>query len=435
MERNVFISFLGSTNYGRCDYQKDGISYGNTRFIQEATLNYLQKDGAWSPNSRALILLTEGSKTKNWVDGFYQDRETQENLVGLETTLKKMNLPFPIEITDPVIPDGNNEKEIWDIFERVFDYLEDGDNVYFDITHGFRYLPMLTVVLGNYAKFLKQVSVKSITYGNWEVSDLGKKPAPIVDLMPLSQLQDWSYAAGQYLHTGYVKPLTTMSNEAVKNLVSDPSIESAVSLKLQSFMKKLNYVVEEMRTCRGKSIIESNNIKDLKSLIEEIDTDVIKPLEPILKKVKNSLEVFDANENVRNGFEAANWCLNNGLYQQAITLLQENVITYICSEEEIDWEEDDYRECVKNAFFKTNNPNKPCDEPDDSELKKCQMSLYSAKSIAELASAYESLRRLRNDFNHAGMLKKSSKKAPANIINEIKQCFENVHKAIIKINC
>lgn len=434
MERNVFISFLGSTNYGKCDYQKDGISYGYTRFIQEATINYLQRDGNWPSTSRALILLTEGSKAKNWEDGGHKDRETQEPLDGLKTTLAKMNLPFPVDITDPVIPDGNNEEEIWKIFKRVFDYLDDGDNVYFDITHGFRYLPMLTIVLGNYAKFLKKVSVKSITYGNYEVSDQGKKPGPIVDLMPLSMLQDWSYAAGQYLMSGHVKPLVDMSKEAIgSQLIANKNGKEGFD-KIDLFMKQLSHTVEDMRTCRGKSIVESKNINKLKSLAAEINTDTIEPLEPILEKVKDSLSVFDLSENVRNGFEAANWCLNNGLYQQAITLLQENIITYVCIENNYDWRDDNYRSCVRGAFHHVIKPNAPYEESTIPQLLIAQRNLYQSSTIIGLAKPYESLRYLRNDFNHAGMLKNTKEKTPANIMNEIKQCFGNINKAIVKIN-
>ena len=56
MARKVFISFLGGTNYQYCDYQKDGVSYGNVRFIQEATLNYLNVNEKWTANDVLMIL-------------------------------------------------------------------------------------------------------------------------------------------------------------------------------------------------------------------------------------------------------------------------------------------------------------------------------------------------------------------------------------------
>ena len=38
--------------------------------------------------------------------------------------------------------------------------MQDGDELYFDLTHGFRYLPMLVMVLINYSKFLKYAAEK-----------------------------------------------------------------------------------------------------------------------------------------------------------------------------------------------------------------------------------------------------------------------------------
>ena len=61
------------------------------------------------------------------------------------------------------------------------------------ITHAFRYLPMLVLVLANYAKFLKNVTVKSLTYGNYEARE--GTNAPIVNLLPIAALQDWTTAA------------------------------------------------------------------------------------------------------------------------------------------------------------------------------------------------------------------------------------------------
>ena len=203
MSRKVFISFLGGTNYCYCDYQKDGKSYGNVRFIQEATLNYLDVNSKWKETDVAMILLTKVAKDSNWIDNGQKDRDgkkicdeqTKSTLEGLGTRLKKF------KITEQVVdelPEGNDENEIWEIFERVFCKINEGDHLYFDITHGFRYLPMLVMVLCNYSKFLKKVTVESITYGNFEVArQLGH--GLIVDLLPLTKLQDWTYAAGQYL--------------------------------------------------------------------------------------------------------------------------------------------------------------------------------------------------------------------------------------------
>ena len=125
MGRKVFISFLGETNYRYCDYQKDGKSYGNVRFAQEATLNSLNVNELWSQDDVAIILLTRGAEASNWVDNGQKDKDgkiivdahTNDTLEGLESRLKRFKIK---KDTIKDLPDGNDEKEIWKIFERIF---------------------------------------------------------------------------------------------------------------------------------------------------------------------------------------------------------------------------------------------------------------------------------------------------------------------------
>ena len=202
MSRKLFISFLGTGIYNECEYVKDDFSFRG-RFVQEATLRYLTSLEEWTPDDRIFILLTADAEEKNWVDDGQKDSKTGEIIKaeGLKTRLDTIGCPAPVEAIRN-LPDGKDEDEINQLFEAVFNCIGEGDHLYFDLTHGFRYLPMLILVLGNYAKFLKDVTIKSITYGNWEMSAKGTKPAPIIDLMSLSVLQDWTYAAGKIIESG-----------------------------------------------------------------------------------------------------------------------------------------------------------------------------------------------------------------------------------------
>ena len=81
------------------------------------------------------------------------------------------------------------QKEIWDNFETIYRELQEHDEIYFDITHSFRYLPMLLMILLSYSEFLKKTKVMSVTYGNYEMSKKNDGFAPIMDLMPLVLLK------------------------------------------------------------------------------------------------------------------------------------------------------------------------------------------------------------------------------------------------------
>lgn len=435
MPRKVFISFLGATNYIECDYQKDNISYGKTRFIQEATLTYLLNIEQWDNNDMAYILLTNGSEASNWVDNGQKKRGTDEIIVqpGLKTQLEKMKLPFEIE---PIknLPDGNNEKEIWEIFERVFEKIQIDDELYFDFTHGFRYLPMLILVLGNYSKFLKKIVIKSVTYGNYEISEFGKKPGLIVDLLPLSQLQDWTYAAGQYLDSGNVDRLEVLCNNELKPILKEAKGSDIDANNLKIFIKLLGEVIAERQTCRGISIVKSKTFTQLKEYSKRLETTFIQPLNPIFDKIKQSLNDFDENENVQNGFAAANWCLSNGLYQQALTILYENLVTLVCKEMEYDWTVENERNIVNIAF------NVTMDKKDESkwdlklkeeatEEEKTQRILDIKRTIDNgsfnsLLGEYRAIKDLRNDINHSGM--RNNPMSPSSLKNKITQRLNSV---------
>lgn len=451
MARKVFISFLGGTNYQYCDYWKDGKSFGDVRFIQEATLNYLNVNQNWKSEDLALILLTKGAESSNWIDNGQKDREgnivpdkrTQGTLEGLETRLKQYNIKL-----DPIreLPEGNNEKEVWTIFELVFKKIKPNDELYFDITHGFRYLPMLVLVLCSYSKFLKNVTVKSVTYGNYEVArQLGY--GLIVDLLPLSQLQEWTYAAGAYLDSGNVNKLVEMSGANYAN-----------------FAEKLKDTIADFHTCRGISIIESSNIKQLKTLMDSMDTSDLPPLKFVFDKIKADFSRYDDILNVKNGYESAKWCYKNQLYQQAITILIETVISDICLFENLDWKRRKNRDVASNALFivandvpekgwsivKTENKDKyeaeclamletnPCALEEIEESVKYKSKYYSelmlyrqfvkSRRVQELVELSTMIKDVRDDIDHAGM--RNGARSFSEIETKLKEIFTTLNTIV-----
>ena len=336
MARKVYISVLGTGLYSKCQYIREDAQFESdeTFFIQSATLQYINaKD--WTSNDLGLILLTGFARKSNWdkaITKRLNNSKQEVDYEGLESVLQKMNLPFKIK--DFPILDGNNEEEIWKIFTSTFNELNDGDELYFDVTHAFRFLPMLILVLCDYAKFLKNVTIKSITYGNYEARNKENNKAPIIDLLSLSQLQDWTYAAGTYLDSGNVNKLVEMS-----------------SVNYADYAEKLKETIADFHTCRGISIIESSNIKQVKTLMDSMDTSDLPPLKFIFDKVKADFCKYDDVLNVKNGYESAKWCYKNQLYQQAITILIETVISDVCLYENLDWKMRANRDAASNSLF------------------------------------------------------------------------------------
>lgn len=417
MGRKVFISFLGTSNYRDCEYTKNGQSYGNTRFIQEATFRYLSTCEKWSNNDRILILLTKQAEIKNWADG-----ELVSRLKAFSTTIETLT----------ALPDGANEDEIWNIFSRIYDYLQEEDELYFDLTHGFRYLPMLILVLGNYAKFLKGALIKSITYGNWEASCGGSLPAPIIDLLPLTRLQDWTYAAGQVLENGNADELFKLSRGEYIPLLQSSQGKDGQAKILKNFADSLKHLVDDCRSCRGLSIMEGRPISLMRNALAALPESTLRPYFPIFQKIAASFEPFSDKPDPLNGFHVARWCFEKGLYQQAATYLEEAILYHCCLDFNLDPLVQQNQGIISGSFdYAANRKKHNSENRKDgySEIPKRIGDILLERYDA-LITPYAELREtIRNDFNHAGIRKQP--RPGKTLIQRLGQLLQIIHSIFL----
>lgn len=403
MAKKVFISVLGTGIYGECKYVAEGFESSETPFIQLATLEY-HKAKEWNEGSKIYILTTAKAKELNWNKTITErERSITKEIVpyiGLEAILEQAGLsakPIPI-------PDGKDKDEMWTIFDTLFGLIDDGDEIYFDLTHSFRYIPMLVLVFGNYAKFLKKAKVKAITYGNYEAREDNK--APIVDLLPLSALQDWTFASADFIKNGYVKRLVEMADGELRPILRESKGQNANASNLNSFVKGLNILVEERLMCRGLDVIGSSTLTKLTSIIGVLSDEAIKPLTPVIRKIEDSFKDFSTSHKTYNAFAAAKWCYDKQLYQQATTFLEEGVISFICDRNGIELNCAKEREVITSAMtinFKSipEEEQKVRDESLRPLLKKVMADeiLNDNTFLKEM----DKLIQLRNDYNHCGM--------------------------------
>lgn len=343
MARKVFLSVLGSTNYSECIYVKKEEYFKSrpVRFIQEAMFDYLNAKN-WSSDSVGYIFVTKedaGSEKKNWFDNGHTDNQNHETIIceGLKTRISGLKLPFDVK---PVpIPDGNTEDEIWEIFETIFDQIRENDEIYFDITHGFRFLPMLALVLLNYAKFLRNINVRHISYGNFDGRNKDTNEAPIINLLSLSSLQDWTNATNQFVINGSVKNL--------KQLIGIGSITNALEKFSDSFSGS-----------RGVDIWQGASALELSEELSNIELEHYPaPFKPILDQVKQKVRPFERGNLIERGIEAVKYCKEHNLIQQGITLLAELIVTYTLLHINHDWQ-DNFARVIASSCLNINNKEK-----------------------------------------------------------------------------
>jgi len=427
MARKVFISVLGTGDYKPCTYKgKESETY--TNFIQEATLKEIGAE-EWDSTDAAYILMTDKARHCNWNIKKGETRlfnrggkevEGPSNYDGLMYVLEKMELPFAPNVKDVTIKLGQNEDEIWDIFSSLYQVVETGDQVYFDLTHGLRYLPMLVLVFGNYAKFLKDVTICGISYGSFETPDKDNK-APIINLLQLSKIQDWSFAAADYIKNGYTERLEDLQSKNAQDEHTDTFIDYVAKISL------------ERQTCRGLDIVNNtmvHNAIEQAEKITESDESKTAIFKPIFEKITESFADFKDND-IANCLAAANWCFKNHLYQQTITLLQEGMLTMFCKNFGVDF-------CVKNTRTKISSAVSFCLFQTDKskwipqENTEFYENVIDSKCFIneEVALLFKDLGDTRNNFNHAGFREEQE----ADIVTEIEGLLDRTKNLLQFVN-
>ena len=441
MPRKVFISILGTGFYEECAYTKEKeeeegkeqkpFTSTPTRFIQQASLELVGANG-WTEEDRVIIFLTKKARELNWNKTITErkryGKETPEPYKGLEAVLQEMDLKAQVEDKD--IKDGMNKEEIWEVFQTIYDTLQEGDELHLDLTHSFRFLPMLLLVLGNYAKFLKGITIKNIAYGNYEARN-AQNEAPIISLLPLASLQDWTFAAANYLQNGRATQLEELVNEELEQILRDKEAINQDARTLNKYIKTLSNFTKDLLNCRGKAIRSGKAINTISTEAKRIEKVIIPAMAPILEKINHSLEIFLPYEHVFNGFYAAQWCFNNQLYQQAITTLQENIVTYICLQKKLDISNIAQREVVNKAFnIYLNNTQeeqwKLSGKNEEQRLSEKQTikELLDYSVLKELSSTFLVTTNTRNDYNHAGENPNPTK--AQKLINQIDERLKKV---------
>lgn len=426
--RKVFISILGTSNYGPCKYTQGDFTSSETHFIQEATLEFLNVKETWTAQDIAYIFLTPTARTSNWQERPVYKGGEEKGYIGLGPILNEMQLPCPIKTVD--ITEDGDEQGLWSVFQTIYDELQEGDELYIDITHSFRYLPMLLLVLCNYAKFLKQTKVVHISYGNYEA----KAPVkPLVDLMPLVEVQDWTFAASDFLRNGRTASFTALVKERIQPILKATKGQDEDARALRLFLNRLEPLSQSLTTVRGKAIIDGGIFRDLNDSAQNLKNTLIPAMAPLIDKIKDSFSGFDPTSSIENGFEAAQWCYDKQLYQQSITILQETLKGYTAEQAGYPCDEQRYQDLAAAAYNITvkKRPEREWklgenndDQEDFNRRKVIVKRMLSLPLVQELCGLYDEISQLRNDFNHAGIRPNPMSDIPTQIERKMVRLFE-----------
>lgn len=360
MARKVLISFLGTGPRGDNDLaqrqyreatyrfqdQENGEESLSTRFVARAVTKHFGIDNL-------IIIGTVKSMWEEVYHSFAQERGVLDEDVWFQIDEachdampdSPLLIPCQKEIEQAIGGDthlipiryGLTEQEIDEnsaIILGVEQFLQPDDEIYVDVTHSFRSLP---IMLMNTLIYLQNVSskrlkIKHILYGMLEMqSELGY--APVVELGSIMRMNEWITAAYAFSEFGNAYQLAELMEQS-----GDGS--TAGVLKSFSDMMNLNYLARIKNMAGRLRAIDIGEIHDPFALM-------------ILPPVINSFtKSFNPRHRLsRFQYELADWQFEHCNYCASYLTLQEALITLVCEHNGFDPLKKDERDKVKDAFL------------------------------------------------------------------------------------
>lgn len=367
-----FLSVLGTSNYSSVTYRCEEGAVA-TEYIQEAVLKLkMLNERGFEEGDRITIFVTKEAYQRNWLDRDYTARELEQMGSGKETAQKRglcSILQEAYGIAEEIarfIPLGATEDELWDIFNIMYDEIQDEEELYVDITHSLRNIPIQMLSVIAYARTLKNVNVAGIYYGAFEAkvqNGAGETEAPIFDLVTFLDILDWSQAASSFVRYGNsdeIKALFDIQKAKRRSKMAD-------SYKVVNDLYDITQGLETSRGCHvpGRKCIPGGSVlnsyrsyeQDYKIMrkkagkAEEAQArkNRIDPLGKLFGVIHDKLQVFDVEDHLAFGFAAIDWAIENKKTQQGFTALDETIKTYLCRRYELD----EYLEKHREGIAKT----------------------------------------------------------------------------------
>ena len=398
MSKKVLIAGIGggknkeTGTYRVANYKIENKVYEQRSFITSALEEHYGID-------KTIFIGTTGSMWDNLYE-FYSNKYQKDydenyhlDLMGIidnatmdtnidSLNLSKFNETFKDKILGIVTKYGMNELEIFENFNLIIklqDELEDGDEVYLDITHSFRSNAFWMFLVMNYLTDVedKNITVKAITYGMLEAQKDGI--APVVDLNAFYKILQWIKGANNFKNYG-------------NSYLIEKNIENEkLSKKLKNFSDALNMnYIASLR----------QSINSLKKLEDDIDN-LEGPAKLIIPKViKDFMDRF-ASEDKDYLFQAklAKWHFEQKRYAMAYININESIIGFILDTLELplltgDRKKDENKLAKDwlNMIISRHENNKTYP---NFKVDKDNMELY------EYIKIFEHSRRVRNEIAHS----------------------------------
>jgi CRISPR-associated Csx2 family protein len=385
MSQTKIITFLGKYRIQTTYLYKD-LPYDGEVFAQ-ALRKFCEYD-------IMLVCVTEEAKKNTWpVLEVLKDERIQ-----------------PIDI-----PTGRNTEEMWETFKLITQYVDEGDRVIFDITHGLRSLPFLVFLFAAYLKAAKNVTIEAIYYGALELGNKNEGiPAPVIDLSEFVSMIDWLTATTRFVEIGDGQALASLLKSAMPSSIELRDIPSTRPIK--DNLKRSAEAIENISLALSvtRPIETMRSATELEQILQQAAPSFAnraKPFSLLSDKVIQEYGQFALSkpedeaalgENLRLQFQMVKWYIERNQLVQAVTLGREWLVSILALRfGEPMFDHPNGRKYVEAAFNNAVEKNKPHPRPITDS--RCDAQFAALSEAGELASVWSKMTELRNDIAHVGM--------------------------------
>ena len=357
-----------SGSYQKTRYKIEDSIYEDA-FIAKALVDHYQVE-------KVFLIGTKGSIWDGVYTAFGGDDdfavklyEEQENRTITDHLLKKVAKQIDTYLTKEgskcfLINYGIEDDELWSNFElflKMADSIDKGDEIFLDITHSFRSLAFMSFVMLEFLNLIKRknISVQGVFYGMYEYikeyPEVGY--APVVNLKIFYDLLQW------------IKAINEFNNYGSSGLISKLLLNNYKEEK-EIFNNFTNSIY----------IGDMNNIRKSISLLNSKLEILKKSNHPIIKLLTSELEKFILMLNKHSiaqfQFELSKWFCDHGNFALSYICLVESLVSI---------------ECEKNGF-------KVTDFGKREEIK---------NNLRDSYKEFREINKIRNDIAHLNYTKKT----------------------------
>jgi CRISPR-associated Csx2 family protein len=307
-------------------YNIDKILYiGTLRSMwEEVYRTYIGEEGEFADNYLEL---------HDVVPQFNKDSKVleHENKILKHFAHQKKIIPILIQY-------GLNKEELDFNIQQVLkieELINDGDEVYLDITHSFRSLPLLIMNVLNYLKDVskKEFEIKGISYGMLDIMRENDGIAPIIQLDAISELHE------------SIKATNTFTEKAdgfqLAKILAPKNKELSKLIKNFSTALSLNYSHEIKKQYEHILKFDFSKLDSTERLIAE----------KAFQDFKNSFDTSKKNSLFQ--LDLAKWYFSKRMFGVSYLTLTESIITYAAEKINFDKSSDeDVRNQAKRELFR-----------------------------------------------------------------------------------